>query len=215
MNWSVIGANQSLLWQGLETTALLSLAGIVGSTLLGLVSAALRTARILVLAQLSRLYVEVFRGSPLLIQLLFVYFGASYLGFSQMSTFTAAAIAISLYEGAYVAEILRAGIEAVPRGQQEAARVLGLSGRQTFVHVVLPQTRTVVLPPLIGQYLSLIKDTSLANVIGLTELLRQGQAIVDRIGQPVIVYLTVAAVYFIICYPLSLLVTYLERTRRA
>lgn len=215
MNWSVISANQALLWQGLETTALLSVAAIVGSTLLGLVSAALRTARIPVLAQLSRLYVEVFRGSPLLILLLFVYFGASYLGFSQMSTFTAAAIAISLYEGAYVAEIFRAGIEAVPRGQQEAARVLGLSGRQTFVHVVLPQTRTVALPPLVGQYLSLIKDTSLANVIGLAEMLRQGQAIVDRVGQPLTVYLTVAAVYFIICYPLSLLVRYLERTRRA
>lgn len=215
MNWSVISGNQALLLQGLETTALLSVAGIVGSTLLGLVSAVLRTARIPLLAQLSRLYVEVFRGSPLLIQLLFVYFGASYLGFSQMSTFTAAAIAISLYEGAYVAEILRAGIEAVPRGQQEAARVLGMSGWQTFVHVVLPQTRTVALPPLVGQYLSLIKDTSLANVIGLAELLRQGQAIVDRVGQPLTVYLTVAAVYFIICYPLSLFVRYLERTRRA
>jgi polar amino acid transport system permease protein len=92
--------------------------------------------------------------------------------------------------------------------------VLGLSKPRTFWHVVLPQTRTIVLPPLVGQYIALIKDSSLVIVIGLVELTRQGQAIVDRAGQPLPIYLTVAALYFVICYPLSLLVRLLERRAR-
>lgn len=211
MDWSVIWSNRELYVSGLWATVLLSLAAIATGTLLGLVVAAVRTSRIPVLAQLARGYLEVFRGTPLLIQMLFIYFGAAYLGLVGITVFGAALLALTLYQGAYIAEIFRAGIEAVPRGQWEAARVLGLPRIQTFVSVILPQTRAIVLPPLVGQYLSLIKDTSIAVVIGYVELVRQGQAVIDRVGDPATSYLAVSVLYFVICYPLSLLVRHMER----
>ncbi|WP_416976277.1 amino acid ABC transporter permease [Streptomyces sp. T028] len=211
MDWSVIWSNRELYVSGLWATVLLSLAAIATGTLLGLVVAAVRTSRIPVLAQLTRGYLEVFRGTPLLIQMLFIYFGAAYLGLVGITVFGAALLALTLYQGAYIAEIFRAGIEAVPRGQWEAARVLGLPRIQTFVSVILPQTRAIVLPPLVGQYLSLIKDTSIAVVIGYVELVRQGQAVIDRVGDPATSYLAVSVLYFVVCYPLSLLVRRMER----
>jgi polar amino acid transport system permease protein len=211
MDWSVIWSNRELYLSGLWATVQLSLAAIATGTLLGLVVAAMRTGRVPVLAQLARGYLEVFRGTPLLIQMLFIYFGAAYLTGFGVTIFGAALFALTLYQGAYIAEIFRAGIEAVPRGQWEAARVLGLGRGRTFVSVVLPQTRAIVLPPLVGQYLSLIKDTSIAVVIGYVELVRQGQAVIDRVGSPATSYIAVAALYFVICYPLSLLVRHMER----
>jgi polar amino acid transport system permease protein len=211
MNWSVIWSNRDLFTSGLWATVLLSLAAIATGTALGLLVAAVRTSRIPVLAQLTRGYLEVFRGTPLLIQMLFIYFGAAYLNLAGITVFGAALLALTLYQGAYIAEIFRSGIEAVPKGQWEAARVLGLGRVRTFVSVVLPQTRAIVLPPLVGQYLSLIKDTSIAVVIGYVELLRQGQAVIDRVGDPATTYLAVAVLYFVICYPLSLLVRRMER----
>lgn len=211
MDWSVISDNRDLYLSGLWSTVLLSLAAIATGTLTGLLVAAVRTSRVPVLAQLARGYLEVFRGTPLLIQMLFIYFGAAYLSGFDISVFGAALLALTLYQGAYIAEIFRAGIEAVPRGQWEAARVLGLGRVQTFTGVILPQTRAIVLPPLVGQYLSLIKDTSIAVVIGYVELLRQGQAVIDRVGDPATSYLAVAVLYFVICYPLSVLVRRMER----
>ncbi|MEV0633900.1 amino acid ABC transporter permease [Streptomyces sp. NPDC050619] len=211
MDWSVIWSNRELFTDGLWATVLLSLAAIATGTLAGLLVAAVRTSRIPLLAQLARVYLEVFRGTPLLIQMLFLYFGAAYLNLAGITVFGAALLALTLYQGAYIAEIFRAGIEAVPRGQWEAARVLGITRTQTFASVILPQTRAIVLPPLVGQYLSLVKDTSIAVVIGYVELVRQGQAVIDRAGDPATTYLAVAALYFVICYPLSLVVRRMER----
>lgn len=211
MNWSTIWSNHGLFTSGLEGTVELAATAIVTGTVVGLLVAAVRTSRVPVLAQIGRLYLEVFRGTPLLVQMLFIYFGAAYQGVSNITVYEAALIALTLYEGAYMAEIFRAGIEAVPRGQWEASRVLGLGPVQTFTTVILPQTRTIVLPPLVGQYLSLIKDTSIAVVIGYVELMRQGQAVIDRTSDPVAPYLTIAALYFIICFPLSLAVRRMER----
>jgi polar amino acid transport system permease protein len=211
MDWSVIWSNRELFTDGLWATVLLSLAAIATGTLTGLLVAAVRTSRVPLLAQLARIYLEVFRGTPLLIQMLFLYFGAAYLNLAGITVFGAALLALTLYQGAYIAEIFRAGIEAVPRGQWEAARVLGITRVQTFTTVILPQTRAIVLPPLVGQYLSLVKDTSIAVVIGYVELVRQGQAVIDRAGDPATTYLAVAALYFVICYPLSLVVRRMER----
>ena len=210
MNFAVVLASFPQLLQGLLMTLALSAASIVGSTLVGLIAATLRSSRIPIGSQIARVYVEVFRGSPLLITLLFVYFGSAYAGY-HMDLFAAAVVGISVYQGAYIAEVIRAGIEAVPNGQWEASRTLGLSNAQTFVSVILPQTGKIVLPPLVGQYIALIKDTSIAFVIGLAELVRQGQSIIDRVGQPLAVYITIAVLYFIICYPLSRWVRGLER----
>jgi polar amino acid transport system permease protein len=211
VNLDVVLDARWLLLGGLLATVTLSVQAIVAGTALGLVVALLRSLRVPGLRPLLRVYIEVFRGSPLLIQLFFVYFGAATIGLDAVDAALAAAIALTLYEGAYIAEIFRAGIESVPAGQSEAARVLGLSGVQTFVRVVLPQGLRVSRAPLVGQYIGLVKDTSLATAIGYAELLRQGQSIVDRAGHPLEVYTAIALGYFLICFPLSLIVRRMDR----
>ncbi len=210
MNWHVVWESRSVLLGGALVTLELSALAIGLGTTLGLLVALIRTARVPVLSQIARVYIEIFRGSPLLMQLFFVFFGLPYLGF-DVSKLAAAVWALTLYSGAYIAEIIRAGIEAVPKGQKEAAYSLGLSPYEAMRYVVLPQTLTVALPPLIGFYIGLIKDTSLATIIGYRELIRESQSIIDRTARPLEVFTAVALIYFVICYPLSLLVTRLER----
>lgn len=211
MNWHLIWTSLPQLLEAFVLTLKLSVVSIAGCTAIGLLIGGLRTAPVRVASGFARVYVEVFRGSPLPITLLFVYFGAAlYLGYSS-NLFAAAAVGLSVYHGAYVAEIFRSGIQAVPAAQREAAQTLGLSAMQTFRFVVLPQTRRIVFPPLIGQFISLIKDTSIAFVIGLVEVMKAGQAIVDRTAEPIPVYMTIAILYFVTCYPLSLWVRRNER----
>lgn len=213
MGWNVISDNHSLLLSGFWFTIELTVAAIVTSTLLGLVVALVRFLRVPLLAQAGRVYLEVFRGSPLLVQILFIYFGAAYLEIDAVTVFIAVLLALTLYQGAYVSEIFRAGLESVPAGQWEAGRTLGLPRWRILKDVVLPQTVTVVLPPLFGQYIGLVKNTSLASVIGYADLTRQGQGIIDRFGNPFLVFLVVAVGYFIISYPLSLTARSLEKRR--
>jgi polar amino acid transport system permease protein len=216
VGWQGILNSSGILFAGFVGTVVLSIAAIVTGTILGLLVAVLRTAHIRGLGVPLRIYLEVFRGSPLLVQMLFIYFGAAYLGLRFVETFTAALIALTLYEGALISEIFRAGIEAVPKGQREASRSLGLSRVQIERYVILPQTVTIVLPPLVGQYIGLVKDTALAAAIGYFELVREGQAIIDRIGMPIEVFAVVSVIYFVICYPMSLFARRLElRTLRA
>jgi polar amino acid transport system permease protein len=211
VTFSPVTESWPVLLQGLGVTVVLSVLTIVGATLLGLLVGLTRASGPAPLRVLARVYIELFRGTPLLIQLLFVYFGAFSLGFEWSSTLAAAATSLILYEAAYIAEIFRAGIEAVPAAQREAAQVLGLRKGTIFARVVLPQAMQISRAPLVGQYIGLVKDTSLATVVGLAELMRQGQAIVDRTAQPLTVYLAVAVLYFCICYPMSLFVRHMER----
>jgi polar amino acid transport system permease protein len=202
MNADLLMSSIPILLQGLEVTLILSLASIVGGTLVGLFAAVLRTFGPWGTPRLARIYTELFRGSPVLITLMFIYFGVSYFGYA-IDVFAAGVVGLSVYQGAYIAEVFRSGIESVQKGQWEVSQILGLSKTQTFFSVILPQTGKIVMPPLIGQYLSLIKDTSIVSMIGMSELMHQGQAIVDRIGRPVAIYGLVALLYFIICFPLS------------
>ncbi len=202
MSTDLLTSSLPILLQGLAVTLLLSLAAIAGSTIAGLLAAVLRTFGPWGTERIAKLYTELFRGTPVLITLMFIYFGVSYFGYA-IDVFAAGVAGLSIYQGAYIGEIFRAGIEAVPKGQWEASQILGLTRSQTFFSVVLPQTGKIVLPPLIGQYLSLIKDTSIVSMIGMSELMHGGQAIVDRIGKPVEIYGLVALLYFGVCFPLS------------
>ena len=134
-------------------------------------------------------------------------------GIKLVPEFVALLFGLVLYTAAFIAEIVRAGIEAVPKGQWEVSQILGLSKTQAFFSVVLPQTGKIVMPPLIGQYLSLIKDTSIVSMIGMSELMHAGQAIVDRVGKPVEIYGLVAVLYFVVCFPLSQWVRHHDRRR--
>lgn len=213
MGWHVIANNQNLLLSGFWFTIKLTAASIVTSTLLGFVVALVRFLHVPFVGPVARVYLELFRGSPLLVQILFIYFGAAYLNLSAVTVFIAVLAALTLYQGAYISEIFRAGLESVPKGQWEAGKTLGLSRWVILKDVVLPQTVTVVLPPLFGQYIGLVKNTSLASVIGYADLIRQGQGIIDRFGNPFLVFVVVAAGYFVISYPLSLVARSLEKRR--
>lgn len=212
MTSEMLTSSLSILLQGLVMTLLLSAASIVGGTLIGLLAAVLRTFGPPGASGIARLYTELFRGTPVLITLMLIYFGIPYLGYS-MDVFAAGVVGLSVYQGAYIAEVFRAGIEAVPKGQWEVSQILGLSKTQAFFSVVLPQTGKIVIPPLVGQYLSLIKDTSIVSMIGMSELMHGGQAIVDRVGKPVEIYGLVAVLYFIVCFPLSQWVRRHDRKR--
>lgn len=216
-NWVQIWEYRDLLLQGIGATLLLTIVSMMTSTILGFLVGLGRYARIPVLGVVLRVYLEIFRGTPLLVQLLFVYFGAAYLRLDAVSVFIAALIAMTLYQGAYMSEVFRAGFESVPSGQREAATVLGMSRFNINKDVVFPQTLPVVLAPLFGQYLTLVKNTSLASVISYFDIVRQGQAIIDQGVNSFDVYLVVAALFFIISYPLSLVARALEKrtiTRR-
>ena len=212
MSDQLLSSSLPILFEGLVTTLLLSIAAIVGGTLIGLLAAVLRSFGPWGTARIARAYTELFRGTPVLITLMFIYFGVSYFGYA-IDVFAAGAIGLSVYQGAYIAEIFRSGIEAVPRGQWEVSQILGLTRPQAFAFVVLPQTGKIVLPPLIGQYLSLIKDTSIVSMIGMSELMHAGQAIVDRVGAPVEIYGFVALIYFAVCFPVSQWVRHHDRRR--
>ncbi len=210
MDFTPVWSARWLLLDSFLTTLLLSTIAVVVGTLVGAIVAVLRTLNIGILNLVLRAYVELFRGTPLLMQLFFVYFGLPMLGVN-VDKFWAAFSAISLYTGAYVAEVFRAGVEAVPRGQVEASTALGLTFVQRLTYVIAPQALRVALPPLVGVYVSVIKDTSLATVIGYNELMRRAMELVLQYGRPLEIFLIVGILYFIICFPISKFSEWLER----
>jgi polar amino acid transport system permease protein len=194
---------------GLWVTLKISAGALAVALVLGLVAGLGRVASNPAAFGLATTYVEIVRGTPLLVQIFIVYFFfGSVLG---LSPFAAGVAALGVFTGAYVAEIVRAGIEAVPRGQMEAARSLGMGYAQAMRHVILPQALRTTLPPLAGQFISLIKDSSLVSVIAITDLTKAGREIVSSTFSPFEVWFTVALMYLVLTGSLSLLVRRLER----
>lgn len=192
------------LWVTLEISALALLLAIGIGLIVGLGRVSSNPAA----RNLAATYVEIIRGTPLLVQIFIFYF---FIGnVLSLSAFTAGVAALGVFTGAYVAEILRAGIESVPRGQMEAARSLGLSYVQAMRHVVLPQAVRKSLPSLAGQGISLIKDSSLVSVMALTDLTKAGREVVSSTFSPFEVWFTVAAMYLLLTGGLSWLVRKLE-----
>ena len=198
--------------QAAQWTLALSAIAFVGGALLGLVVALSRTSENAVARNVSRVFIQVFQGTPLLLQLFLIFFGAPVLGL-DINLWVAAGVALVLNSAAFLAEIWRGCIEAVPRGQWEAAQALNLSYINRMRFVVLPQAFKIALPPTVGYTVQIIKGTSLAAIIGFTEITRAGQIINNATFQPLHVFTTVAALYFVICWPLSLLAARMERKR--
>jgi polar amino acid transport system permease protein len=197
-----------LLW-GLWTTLWLSVVSGVLGLLIGLVTGLCRLSSNPTLRDLSSIYVELVRGTPLLVQIFIFYF---FIGtVMNLSREFAGIAALSLFTGAYVAEIIRSGVQSIARGQNEAARSLGLSAGQSMRHVVLPQAFKRVLPPLAGQFISLVKDTSLVSVIAITELLKSGREVITTSFSPFEILFCVAGLYLLINLPLSKIASRLER----
>ncbi len=164
----------------------------------------------------SSIYVDVIRGTPLLVQILIIYFGIPNIynvitgAHFTMEPFLAAIIACSINSGAYVAEIVRAGIQSIDRGQTEAARSLGMTHKQTMIHVILPQAFRRIIPPMGNEFIVLLKDTSLLSVIGFKELLMQGQIYISRTYASFPVLLEVAFIYLVMTWSISRFVDYTE-----
>lgn len=199
------------LWEGTQVTAAITaLAGAFG-LMLGLLSALGRMSSILPLRIVAVAYVEFFRGTPLLVQLFILWFGLPALPFFQWSSaFQAGTTGLSLYAGAYFSEIIRGAFASVPRGQTEAAQVLGLSGWQTFRFVRLPQAVRNAVPALGNQFISLIKDSTLVTVISAQDLLFEAQNVVSRTFRPFPVYIGIALVYLALSNLASIAVNRLE-----
>lgn len=199
------------LLAALRWTLLLSLIAFVGGGLVGFVIAILRTTNSRVLRLLTVGYIQLFQGTPVLMQLFLFYYGLAVLYNMQVDAWPAVALAFTLYAGAFLGEIWRGSIQAIPRTQWEASACLSLSYIQQLRFVILPQAMRLSIPPTVGFLVQLVKGTSIAAIIGFVELTRAGQLIVNVTFQPMIVYPIVAALYFAVCWPLSLFSRTLER----
>jgi polar amino acid transport system permease protein len=202
------------LWYLVEaarwTVALTALA-MTGGGLLGLIVMTLRVVPFGPANGFATGYIQVLQGTPLLGQLFVFYFGFSILGL-DVSAWVAAGAALSIYASSFLAEIWRGCIQAIPKTQWEASAALGLSFFEQLRHVIIPQALRIAIPPTVGFLVHLVKNTSLASVIGFIELTRAGQIITGATFQPFLVYSCVAMLYFAICFPLSLYARHLERS---
>jgi polar amino acid transport system permease protein len=198
------------LLRGLQWTLILSAVGFFCGIFAGLGVALLRTSGNRLLERLTAGYIALFQGTPLLMQLFVVYYGLALYGL-KLDAWMAVAIGFTLHASAYLGEIWRGAIEAVPRGQVEAASALSLRYISRMKDVVLPQAFRISLPATIGFLVQLIKGTSLAAFVGFTELTRAGSMVSNQIFRPLLVFGIVGIIYFVICWPLSLYGARLER----
>lgn len=200
------------LLTGLWTTMWISAISSVFGLLIGLIAGLMKISKNYTVSTLAAIYVEVIRGTPLLVQIFIAYFffGTVF----NLDRNVAGIGALALFAGAYVAEIIRAGIQSIPKGQMEAARSLGMSMPQAMLDIILPQAFKRILPPLSGQFISLIKDSSLVSVIAITDLTKSGREIITSTFATFEIWLVVAAMYLIVTSVLSQFVFYLERRLR-
>ena len=197
------------LLKGLVVTLKVSVVSLVLSSLFGLITAVCRLSQSFAARVLARAYLELIRNTPLLVQLFFIYFVFSPL--VDLSRFASAVLALSLFEGAYASEIIRAGILAIPRGQWEAADSIGLSRFRVYRHVVLPQALRHMTPPLVSQAVSLIKDSALVSTIAIYDLTMKGQEIIAETYLVFELWFTIAAIYLVLTLSLSLATQAMEK----
>jgi len=210
LDFPLVFENIDTLLQAFLVTVLLALLAEVLGIVLGLVLALMKIGRTKILSAPAQVYIDVFRGTPLLIQIIFIYFATPNLGIRIESLFFAGLVALTLNSAAYVAEIFRSGIQSIDRGQMEAGRASGLTYAQTMRHIIVPQAFRRVIPPLTNEFVMLIKDTSIVSVIGLEELLRSARVLQSATANST--PLVAAALFYLaICLPLIYLANGLER----
>jgi len=205
--WSSLGPIATYAVLG---TVPLALASFAIGLALALAVALMRLSRVRAASAVGRAYVSVIRGTPLLVQLYIVFYGLGSIGI-KIDPWPSAILAFSLNVGGYAAEIIRASILSVPRGQWEAAHMIGMSRRQTLQRIILPQAARVSVPPLSNTFISLVKDTSLASTILVTELFRRAQEIAAFSSEFMLIYTEAAIVYWVLCLALSAGQSKLER----
>ena len=199
-----------LIWQGFVVTIFYTVTTVAAGLVIGLTVGILRTNSPRWISMPLRFYIEVFRCTPLLVQLVWVYYALPVLIGVDMTPAMACFIALSLYAGSFYAEIFRGGIEAVDKGQWEAGRAIGMRRGKIFRRIVLPQAIQVMIPSFINQTIMQLKNTSLVSVVAVGDLLYQGSVITATSYRPLEVYTTIAVLYFVVLFPLTLIADQVE-----
>lgn len=215
MNFSFLGKYSEYYLKGTEITIVLAFFAVLFGTLLGLALTLLRRSKIKPISYIATAYVEFVRGTPLLVQIYIIYIGLPKLIGVDMPDMTVGAIALALNSGAYISEIIRAGIDAVDKGQMEAARSLGMSQRLAMSEIIIPQAFKNILPALGNEFVSVIKESSMVSVIGVAELMYNAGIVRGNTAlglEPIIV---AAVVYFILTFTMTRVLGYVERRMKA
>ena len=210
MTFSLSDAQLLYLLQATKWTLLLSAIAFAGGSLCGLILALARVSSNRVISWSALLFIQAVQGTPLLILLFLAYFGLGMVG-ADVSPLMAASVSLTIYSGAFLGEIWRGCIQAIPKAQWEAAECLGLTPSNQYAYVILPQAIRIAVPPTVGFLVQIVKNTSLTSIIGFVELTRASQVINNSIFSPFLVYGVAALIYFSICYPLSLSSRHLEK----
>ncbi|MCF6093865.1 amino acid ABC transporter permease [Microaerobacter geothermalis] len=192
-----------LLMKGLLHTILIAVYSLVISTVGGVVFGVIRTIRVKWVRFISRTYVEIFRAIPVLVTMFFFFFGLPIFFGMDVPSKVAAVTALSLWGIAEIGEIARGALQSLPKGQEEAGKSLGMTMRQIYQYILVPQAVRRMIPPTMNMYTRIIKTTSISVLIGVTEVMKVGQDITQRTGQPIIIYGMILVFYFLLCYPLS------------
>ncbi|MFD1465708.1 ABC transporter permease subunit [Lapidilactobacillus mulanensis] len=205
--WQAYG---SYFVKGTGITIVLTIIGVLFGSLLGTLLALMKRAHSKIIKAIATVYIQYFRGTPLLVQVFMIYFGTQVIGIN-VSAFVSAAIALSLNSGAYVSEVIRSGIQSVAKGQTEAARSLGLSSKKAMRLVVLPQAIKTILPALGNEFISLLKESAIVSVIGVGELMFQTTVVQGSSFKPFLPLVITSLIYFVLTLILSLLLRYFEK----
>ncbi len=209
--FELLKESMPLLLQGLGLTLALAGVSLVIAMVIGILASLMGMSKNPILRGINSAFVAIIRGTPLLVQGFFIYFGITGLLNIRISAFMAGTIALSLNAGGYLSEIFRGGIQAVDPGQREAARSLGLSAGQTTWRIIIPQAIRICIPSVVNQWCITIKDTSIISVIGLAELTKMGQTIIARTFRSFEVWIMVGIMYFVVIWLLTLLARFVER----
>ncbi|HZJ99456.1 MAG TPA: amino acid ABC transporter permease [Tissierellaceae bacterium] len=196
---------------GMKNTILISIFGLIIGTTLGSLLSLMKLSKIKIIRFPASAYIELVRGTPMMVQIALVYFGSYVLTGIDIDGFLAALIAVSLNSAAYVAEIIRSGIQSVEKGQTEASRSLGLTSNQTMRHIIMPQAVKNILPAMGNEFVTLIKETSVASTIGVADLMYASKIVQSTSFQPFDPLVIVAGIYFVFTFSLSQLIGVFER----
>lgn len=209
--WDIIPNNFDFLMSGLQMTLVISAVTLVLAMIGGLIIALLDTSPWRPARIVGITFGEIIRNTPILVQLLWVYYVLPIVFNVGIDALTALIIGLSVYQSSFISEVYRAGIQAVPKGHREAAQVLGLKPVQTFRRIVLPQAIRMTLPPLASNFVQLIKFSSLGAVISVTEITRRGMELSSSTFRPLEIFTFIAVVYFFICWPLAMAIRFWEQ----
>lgn len=210
-NWSAVWDYRQVFVRGVGVTMQLTLGALLIGLALGLLLGLMRSSRLRVLRWPAAVYVDVFRSTPILVQLVWIYYALPILSGVQLGNVPAAAVGIGLHAAAYIAEIFRAGIASIDRGQSDAAKSLGMSYGQAMRRIILPQAVRRMVPPFINEFATLMKLTTLGSVLAVNELLHEAENLINNTYRPLEVYTAVAVVFGVLIYPFIWLSQRLEQ----